>query len=137
MRTNSYPAWFYGPNAAAQVFQSETDVPDGWADHPSKVVTAAATGSVPAPVVTDKVPEADRGSAPLPAGNDASAADTGSNPALLETGDVSNTLDADGWPWTEELHAATKSKTQANLWRMKVGVARPDPKPGFPVVLDL
>jgi hypothetical protein len=25
------------------------------------------------------------------------------------------------------LHAATKSKTKAGLWRMKVGVARPEP----------
>lgn len=45
-------------------------------------------------------------------------------------------LDADGWPWDETLHAATRSQTKAGLWRMNVGVKRPDPKPGFPV-LDL
>lgn len=41
-------------------------------------------------------------------------------------------LDADGWPWSADLHSATKTKTSKSLWRMKVGVKRPDPKPGFP-----
>lgn len=44
-------------------------------------------------------------------------------------------LDADGWPWSADLHAVTKTKTKDGRWRMKVGVKRPDPKPGFP--LDL
>ena len=43
------------------------------------------------------------------------------------------TVDADGWPWSADLHASTKSMTSAGLWRMKVGVTRPDPKPGFPI----
>jgi hypothetical protein len=59
-----------------------------------------------------------------------------------EMATVSNKLDAGGWPWDLELHAATQSltKTTAGLWRMKVGAKRPDPKPGFPKVakpLDL
>jgi hypothetical protein len=33
----SYPSWRYGPNGAAQIFQSEEDVPEGWYDHPSLV----------------------------------------------------------------------------------------------------
>jgi len=37
-------------------------------------------------------------------------------------------IDADGWPWSEDLHATTKTKTSAGLWRMKVGVSRPAPK---------
>jgi hypothetical protein len=41
-------------------------------------------------------------------------------------------LDAGGWPWDASLHASTKGKTKDGLWRMKVGVSRPDPKPGFP-----
>lgn len=41
-------------------------------------------------------------------------------------------LDAHGWPWSADMHAATKGKTKDGLWRMKVGVTRPDPKPGFP-----
>lgn len=44
-------------------------------------------------------------------------------------------VDAHGWPWSAELHASSKSKTKNGLWRMKVGVSRPDPKPGRP--LDL
>lgn len=41
-------------------------------------------------------------------------------------------LDAHGWPWLEDLHASTKSKTKEGLWRLKVGASRPDPKPGYP-----
>lgn len=33
----SWPSWRYGPGGKAAVFESETDVPDGWTDHPSKV----------------------------------------------------------------------------------------------------
>lgn len=42
-------------------------------------------------------------------------------------------VDAHGWPWSPELHASTKGTTKDGLWRMKVGVTRPDPKPGFPI----
>lgn len=42
-------------------------------------------------------------------------------------------VDAHGWPWSPELHASTKGMTKDGLWRMKVGVTRPDPKPGFPI----
>jgi hypothetical protein len=42
-------------------------------------------------------------------------------------------IDAAGWPWSPELHASTKGLTKDGLWRMKVGVSRPEPKPGFPV----
>ncbi len=48
----------------------------------------------------------------------------------------SEEIDADGWPWTEGVHVATRTKTQAGLWRMQPGATRPDPKPGFPK-LDL
>lgn len=44
-------------------------------------------------------------------------------------------LDADGHPWSADLHAATKTKTSEGLWRMKVGKTRPKPAPGYP--LDL
>jgi hypothetical protein len=33
-----WPSWRFGPNGAAEVFQSESEVPAGWVDHPSKVV---------------------------------------------------------------------------------------------------
>lgn len=44
-------------------------------------------------------------------------------------------IDAHGHPWSADMHAATKGKTKDGLWRMKVGVKRPDPAPGYP--LDL
>lgn len=44
----------------------------------------------------------------------------------------SNELDAHGHPWSADLHASTRGQTKDGLWRMKVGVSRPDPMPGFP-----
>jgi hypothetical protein len=46
-------------------------------------------------------------------------------------------LDTGGWPWTDGLHAPTKSKTKEGYWRMAVGKKRPDPKPGYPIQHDL
>lgn len=40
-------------------------------------------------------------------------------------------IDADGHPFDPSLHTGTKTK--AGLWRMKAGVSRPAPKPGFPL----
>ncbi len=42
-------------------------------------------------------------------------------------------VDAHGWPWAADMHASTRTMTKEGLWRMKVGVTRPDPKPGFPI----
>jgi hypothetical protein len=42
-----------------------------------------------------------------------------------------NDVDTGGWPWSADMHASTKAKTGAGLWRMKPGVARPENKPGF------
>lgn len=39
----SWPAWYYGPKGASQIFKSEDEVPEGWADHPSKVGDAKQT----------------------------------------------------------------------------------------------
>ena len=52
-----------------------------------------------------------------------------SAPATASTDD--GEVDAHGHPWNAELHAATKGKTKDGLWRMKVGVVRPDPVAGF------
>lgn len=41
-------------------------------------------------------------------------------------------VDAAGWPWDAAMHASTRTMTKEGLWRMKVGVSRPDAKPGFP-----
>lgn len=63
------------------------------------------------------------------------------NGASAGTGEIATTgaspsdgeIDAHGHPWNEAMHASTKGKTKDGLWRMKVGVSRPDPLPGFPV----
>lgn len=41
-------------------------------------------------------------------------------------------IDAHGHPWSAEMHTGTKGKTKEDLWRMKPGVSRPDPLPGYP-----
>ncbi len=71
--------------------------------------------------------------------NSAPTAETGSSEAngngSTATTDASPSddgIDAHGHPWSAELHASTKGKTKDGLWRMKVGVSRPDPLPGFP-----
>lgn len=35
--SSQWPAWFYGPDGAKEVFNNEDEVPAGWQDHPSKV----------------------------------------------------------------------------------------------------
>jgi hypothetical protein len=119
---SSWPAWYYGPNNQSDTFASPEDVPAGWKDHPSlvepeKVITPARTGSKP---IEDAAG----------ASGGVSKAATGAGPK--NPGDQSNTLDAAGWPWDAKLHAASKSMTKAGLWRMKVGVVRPEPKPTAP-----
>lgn len=136
MKTHSYPAWFYGPDGQSQVFNDDGEVPAGWHDHPSKVITSAKTGSKPMPAQTDKVPEAQRGSGPANPGDQ--GGNDGGKPADPAIADQSNTLDADGWPWDAKMHSATQSRTKAGLWRMKVGATRPAPKEGYPKpALDL
>lgn len=56
----------------------------------------------------------------------------GGGAADLEALKASGEIDAHGHPWSADLHASTKGKTKDGLWRMKVGVSRPDPLPGFP-----
>jgi hypothetical protein len=135
---HEHPTWFYGPSGQSKIFHKGETVPAGWHDHPSKVITAEKTGSKPMPPETDQISAAQRGSAPVHAKNDATGEATGGKPAKKETTDVSNTLDAAGWPFDSALHAATQTKTKDGLWRMKVGVSRPEPKAGFPKpALDL
>lgn len=127
----SWPAWFYGPNNQAEVFASEALVPSGWQDHPSKVAEKAKPA--PAPAATPKA-------VPVPpaAGASTNAANAGDSSGEGDKGDATGVLDAEGWPFDPAMHAATQTKTKAGLWRMKVGVSRPDAKPGFPVqALDL
>jgi hypothetical protein len=67
-------------------------------------------------------------------GSAESGASAGTGPAATTGASPSDgEIDAHGHPWSAELHASTKGKTKDGLWRMKVGVTRPDPLPGFPV----
>lgn len=60
------------------------------------------------------------------------ATETLASETLPAASDDTVEIDAHGHPWSPDLHASTKGKTKDGLWRMKVGVSRPDPKPGFP-----
>lgn len=72
---------------------------------------------------------------PVSTGTDQGGAAEQPAPAGAEASQPANDgeIDAHGHPWSAELHASTKGKTKDGLWRMKVGVSRPDPLPGFPV----
>lgn len=113
-KDKNWPAWRYGPGGKSVVFESEKDVPAGWQDHPTKVGEKAAA---PDKTTTEKGTSQDPAATP-PSGDGAPVE-----------------LDAHGHPWSADLHASSKSKTTQGLWRMTVGVARPEPAPGYP--LDL
>lgn len=50
-KDRNWPAWYYGPNDAAEIFESADDVPAGWVDHPAKVKQPAKAPTAPkAPV---------------------------------------------------------------------------------------
>lgn len=106
-KTLTWPAWFSSPRGEqSAIFESPDDVPNGWTSGAEKQSAGKAPKAPAPPVKTEKVEKA--------AGGD---------------------LDAHGHPYDPALHAATQSKTKEGLWRMKVGVKRPDPAPGYP--LDL
>ncbi len=69
---------------------------------------------------------------PSKVGNSAAQAPAAQAPAAS-----AEQIDAHGHPWSANLHASTKTLTKDGLWRMKVGVKRPDPLPGFPKAFDL
>lgn len=96
----------------------------------TNAVAVAAPGK-PAPVKQDTAPVSDTSATASPE----SPASDGTG--LTATSDASpsdpNEVDAHGWPWSPDLHASTRGQTKDGLWRMKVGVTRPDPKPGFPI----
>ena len=75
-----WPAWYYGPDGEADIFENGNDVPSGWQDKPFR----------------------------------------------SSEGDGLD-LDAEGHPYTPEIHSAIKKKNKDGLWKMKVGIKRPDP----------
>lgn len=146
--TGDGPAWFYGKDGQSQIVQPGEKIPAGFEDHPSKVggeagggvgtivapansttTAAEAAKSTTAKSQTHTDPKISAQSGIGGAGQPATGQEPKS-PAADKT-----ELDADGHPYDPTLHAATKSKTKDGKWRMKVGVKRPDPAPGYP--LDL
>lgn len=115
MKKITWPAWFNSPDGkTSAIFETAEDVPDGWTSGAEKQ-TAGSSKAAPTPTPTPTPTPAPTAAAPVSKGK--------------------AELDAHGHPWSPDLHAATKNKTKDGLWRMKVGVARPDPAPGYP--LDL
>lgn len=100
----AFPAWCKGPKGEEQVFDSEAEVPAGWTlpDGKTKGGKSAPAGTVSAPAPAETAPS--------------------------ETGSASESaeVDAAGVAFDPEKHAKTKTKTGAGLWRMKVGVKRPE-----------
>lgn len=53
----SFPTWAYGPEGQSGIFHRAEDVPEGWADDPAKVASAAPKEPA-GPVGVDAPPEA-------------------------------------------------------------------------------
>lgn len=89
----------------------------------------AISGALAAPIAVSEKP-----SAPVPAAAEpsASAAEASPNAAKADEASGGVEIDAHGHPWSAEMHTGTKGKTKEDLWRMKPGVSRPDPLPGYP-----
>ncbi len=54
---SDWPAWRYGPDGAAEIFASESEVPAGWVDHPSKVGAAPSIAAEPPTETPDRLPD--------------------------------------------------------------------------------
>lgn len=97
----AFPFVSKGPKGEEQTFDSEGEVPAGW------TLPNGSTKGGKAKVETVEKP-----------------AET---PAPVVTPEPGETVevDADGTPFDPAMHTGTK--TRAGLWRMKVGVKRPEP----------
>lgn len=100
----AFPAYCVSPNGDRQIFDSEAEVPVGWT-MPEGGKKAGKAEKTPAPVAAPVV-------APV-----------------VESETPAAEVDAAGTPWNADLHSATKTQTKAGLWRMKVGVSRPETPP--------
>lgn len=145
-----YPKWAYGPGGKSGIFNSAEEIPAGYVDHPSKLDDFVEPAAVETPVTSANGPVSEAKvaesttaqsqtitdptiAAQTGVGGEGNTAATGQG--TPEVKPPAPEVDAHGHPFDASLHAATRSKTKDGLWRMKVGVKRPDPAPGFP--LDL
>lgn len=91
-------------------------------------VAAPMPGNVSAKPATDK-PTATSETA---ASESPASAGTGETAPTAASPSDDGAIDAHGHPWSADMHASTKGVTKEGLWRMKIGVTRPAPLPGFP-----
>lgn len=98
-----WPKWCVGPDGQGRAIASEAEVPEGWS-YDGQTKKSSKAPPAPPPI----------GKAPTPPAPPAPPAPPGSPD-----------VDASGAAFDPALHAATRTKTGAGLWRMKVGVARP------------
>lgn len=100
MDEKNWPAWFYGPKGEAQVFDSQADVPEGWASHPSLVGQPAGT-------TLESIT------------SDDDAAD------VVEP--LAKVVDASGVAWDASINTANRAQTASGLWQLLPGKSRPAP----------
>ena len=110
----AYPFVSKGPEGKEQVFDSEGEVPAGWTLPEGGVKAGKA-----------KAPE--KAKQPATETVTTTSADNSSGSEQSPQPEV----DAEGTPFDPAMHTGTKTK--ARLWRMKVGVKRPEK----PAALDL
>jgi len=115
----AYPFVSKGPEGEEQVFDSEGEVPAGW--------TLPEGGVKGGKAKTVEKPKEEGNGATETVTSTSTANSSGETPEV----------DAAGVAWDPSLHAATKTKTQAGLWRMKVGVKRPEGQDAPKPALDL
>lgn len=144
MNAQNWPAWYFGPEGKSGIFQNQAEVPAGWEDHPSKVeggavesddgTRQAVDGVYPNPGGLPQGQGEHFNPGGFPLGTSTEVGTTTLQGAQLPDSNP-HEVDADGWPWTAEIHSPSHEKTNAGLWKLKPGQTRPAAKPGFP--LDL
>ena len=107
MDEKNWPAWYYGPKGAAAVFQSQSEVPEGWVEHPALVGQPAGTTL---------------------ASIDTAQADDAADVEIP----IAKVVDASGVPWDAAINTPNRAQTVAGLWQLLPGKSRP-----APVKLDL
>lgn len=110
-----FPFASTGPNGETEIVNSEAETKPGWTLPGGKTKGASKPKVEPTSTTAPATPK------------------TPASPAPQLVGDE---FDAAGTAWNPALHAATRTKTKAGLWRMRVGVTRPEGQ-DVPKVLDL
>ena len=100
MDEKNWPAWYYGPKGAAAVFNSQADVPEGWASHPSLVGQPAGT------TLESIISDDDDADVEIP---------------------IAKVVDASGVPWDASINTANRAQTASGLWQLLPGKSRPAP----------